>query len=129
MTPSLIVIPLLIAAAMPFILTGIAKWGAFNLEDNKRTREWQIELTGWRKRAYWAHLNSFEAFPIFAGAVLSALILVPGSEAAQLLAWCFIALRITFVTLFVKGKSNLRSIVWVLALGCNAAIYVIAIID
>ena len=40
--------------------------------DNHLPREQQARLSGWGKRALAAHLNAFEAFPVFAAAVLVA---------------------------------------------------------
>src|SRR3546814_10004956 len=40
--------------------------------DNAAPRDYFEQSTGWRKRAHWAQLNSFEAFPAFAAAVIIA---------------------------------------------------------
>lgn len=68
-----LILAMLVAGGMPYGLTAVSKLGSFRLSDNGRTREWQDELVGWRKRAYWAHLNAFEAFPLFASAIVATL--------------------------------------------------------
>ena len=67
----------LIAGLMPYLWTTVAKIAGPRY-DNRNVREWQSRLTGMAQRAHAAHLNSFEAFPFFAAAVLAAL--VAGSD-------------------------------------------------
>jgi len=62
---------LMIAALLPIVCTGIAKWG-FKGFDNNRPREWLARQDGWRARANAAQQNSWEAFAIFSAAVLTA---------------------------------------------------------
>jgi uncharacterized MAPEG superfamily protein len=60
---------LLAAALMPYVTVALAKSGGF---DNRTPRPSLENLTGWHRRAEWAHRNHFEAFPIFAAAVFVA---------------------------------------------------------
>ena len=62
---------MLIAAFLPLAFTGVAKFSGPGFNNN-RPRDFQAGLTGFRQRAHWAHLNSFEAFPPFAAAVVMA---------------------------------------------------------
>lgn len=117
-----LIIAIMVAGIMPYVLTGIAKVGAFRARDNARTREWQATLTGWRQRAYWAHLNAFEAFPLFAAAVLCVLMFAPTHAYAAPLAWSFIGLRIAYGACFIGNWPRLRSLVWFLALACSLAL-------
>jgi uncharacterized MAPEG superfamily protein len=50
---------LLAAALLPYFTVGLAKSGGF---DNHAPRPDLENLTGWRRRADWAHRNHFEAF-------------------------------------------------------------------
>ena len=54
---------------MPVATVAIAKWKGL---DNHAPRDWAQSIDGYRRRAYAAHLNHFEAFPLFAAAVLVA---------------------------------------------------------
>jgi uncharacterized MAPEG superfamily protein len=118
----------LAAALLPYAFTGLAKFGegAPGRYDNHAPREWLERLGGWRKRAHWAQLNSFEAFPAFAAAV----IIAHQSGAAQAriddLAIAFVALRAAYGTLYILDHDRLRSLVWALALGCVIGLFIIA---
>jgi uncharacterized MAPEG superfamily protein len=63
----------LIAGLMPYLWTAVAK-ATGPRYDNRNVRDWQAQLEGLPKRAHAAHLNSFEAFPFFAAAVLAAIV-------------------------------------------------------
>ena len=60
----------LTAGLLPYVATVSAKIGA--RFDNHMPRAWLASQTGWRARANAAQMNSFEAFPLFAVAVLVA---------------------------------------------------------
>ncbi len=122
-----LIIAIMVAGVMPYVLTGIAKGGAFRARDNARTRDWQATLTGWRQRAYWAHLNAFEAFPLFAAAVLSALMFAPKHAHAPVLAWSFIGLRVAYGACFIGNWPRMRSLVWFLAVACALWLFGLAI--
>ena len=54
---------ILIAGAMPWICTGIAKAGQKNY-DNHNPREWLAKQTGYRARAKAGQANGFEPFQL-----------------------------------------------------------------
>ncbi|MEZ4366506.1 MAG: MAPEG family protein [Kofleriaceae bacterium] len=124
----MLLLPLAIAAALPYLLTTIAKAGAFSLEDNRRTRDWATGLDGWRKRAYWAQLNSFEGYPIFAASLIAALATVPTSAAAAALAWGYVGSRLAYAACYLADAASLRSLVWMAGLGCCAGLFGLAIV-
>ena len=68
----------LVAALLPIVCAGMAKWGAMGRSardggyDNDNPRAWLAQQTAWRARANAAQANSFEALPFFIGAVLIA---------------------------------------------------------
>ena len=74
----------LIAALLPIVCAGIAKWGAFNKPrrdggyDNANPRAWLARQTDWRARANAAQANSFEALPFF---------IVAGLPTVRSIAW------------------------------------------
>jgi uncharacterized MAPEG superfamily protein len=115
----------LVAALLPFLFTGIAKFSGpgFN---NHTPRDFQDRLDGMRKRAHWAHLNSFEAFPPFAAAVIIAHQLGAAQGRVDGLAIGFIVARLAYGFLYMADLATLRSLAWVAALGCVVGLFVIA---
>ncbi len=113
---------------MPYALTLTAKAGAFTARDNHQARVWQSQLTGWRQRAHWAHQNAFEAFPIFAAAVIVAHLAAPGSTTAAAAAWGFVVARVAYSACYLADLAALRSIVWFASIGCVLALFATAIV-
>lgn len=115
----------LIAALMPFAFTGAAKFsgGRYN---NYKPREWLDKLEGWQKRAHWVQLNSFEAFPIFAAGVIIAHIAGAPQATLDGLAMAFIALRVAYGLCYIFDKAAIRSLIWIAAMGCVVAMFVVA---
>lgn len=118
----------LIAALLPIVCTGIAKWGMFTKSpqqggfDNNNPRAWLARQTDWRARANGAQANSFEALPFFIGAVVIAHQLGAHQSLVDALAALFVLLRLVYIGLYVADKAGLRSVVWMLAFGANLAI-------
>ena len=115
----------LVAALLPFLFTGMAKFSGLRY-NNKRPREFQEQLTGWRLRAHWAHLNSFEAFPPFAAAVVIAQQAGADQGRVDLLAMSFIAARLVYGAMYLANLAPLRSLVWAVGLGLTIAIFLAA---
>lgn len=115
----------LAAGLLPFAWTGIAKASGERF-NNRAPREWQARLTGMPARAHAAHLNSFEAFPLFAAAVIIAQQLQAPQRTIDLLALAFVALRVVYGVLYLADQHLLRSLVWAAALACAVAIFVVA---
>jgi len=113
----------LAAGLMPFLWTAVAKVRGPRY-NNFNVRLWQGKLEGAAQRAHAAHLNSFEAFPLFAAAVIVAQ--MSGAEQARvdMLALAFIGLRVIYGILYLANKAPLRSLVWLAALVCNVAIFI-----
>ena len=112
----------LVAGLMPYLWTTVAKVGGPRY-DNRDVRGWQARLTGMPQRATAAHLNSFEAFPLFAAAVLAALLTGADAERTMWLAIAFVTLRLAYGLVYLLGIAPLRSLVWFAALGCNVAFF------
>lgn len=121
------VLPIFLASAIPYGLTLSTKLSGFGARENKRTREWQTSLTGWKQRAYWAHQNAFETFPFFASAAILAHLAAPTSATAPLFAWAFPALRIAYSLAYVFDRGALRTLVWTASMACIVALYGIAL--
>ena len=113
----------LIAGLMPFLWTAVAKASAPRY-DNRDVRGWQARLTGLPHRATAALLNSFEAFPLFAVAVLAALLTGADAQRTMQLAIAFVVLRLVYGLVYLLDIAALRSLVWFVAMGCSVAIFI-----
>ena len=111
-----VILPIAFAGAMPYTLTFLSKSRNFGFKENHHVRVWQAELTGWQQRAYWAHQNSFEAFPLFAIMTILAHMSQPESLVAAYAAWAFVALRIGYAEAYLTDRATLRSVVWTCAM-------------
>lgn len=121
----------LIAALMPLLFVGYAKFaGSHKLgpRENHNPREWLEATEGAQKRAYWAQLNSFEAFPPFAAGVIIAVIAGGNITAVNTLAVLFVLLRLGYGACYITDRANLRSLVWAAAAACTVALFVVAAI-
>jgi uncharacterized MAPEG superfamily protein len=114
----------LIAGLLPFVATGIAKWGRSDF-DNHHPREWEARLEGRRARAHAAQHNSFEAFPLFAASVLTAHWVAGAQIELDILASIWIGLRLLYLYFYLSDKATLRSIVWIAALLVVMSIFVV----
>ena len=112
----------LIAAFLPILFTGVAKFSGKGFNNNS-VRDFQSSLTGMRQRAHWAHLNSFEAFPPFAAAVVIAHLAHGANQTVNQLAIAFIVLRLVYGALYIADLASMRSVVWLAAVGCWVAMY------
>jgi uncharacterized MAPEG superfamily protein len=95
--------------------------------DNAVPRAQVAKLSGLGRRAQGAHENSFEAFTLFAPAVLAcaARHVDGGTTAALCLA--FVALRLLYIGLYLGDKPSARSPVWGLGFLTTLALYGLAI--
>jgi uncharacterized MAPEG superfamily protein len=115
----------LAAGLLPYLFTAIAKLSGSRF-DNRDPRAWQARLSGMPARAHAAHLNSFEAFPFFAAAVIIAHLAQAPQARVDQLALAFVALRIGFGICYLAGWATLRSLVWALGFACVIALFVVA---
>ena len=112
----------LIAGLLPYVATLTAKGGA--RFDNRDPRAWLARQSGWRARAHAAQLNGFEAFPLFAAAVLIAEHALVPQPRIDALAELFIAARVAYLAAYVADLAWVRSAVWAVGLGSAVAIFV-----
>ncbi len=114
----------LVAALLPYVFTGLAKLGGRRY-NNYSPREFLEKQEGYRKRAHWTQLNSFEAFPAFAAAVIIAH-LVGGDQATiNLYAMAFIGFRILYGVLYLANLATLRSLAWMGGLVCVILLFTV----
>jgi len=100
----------LAAGLLPYVATVTAKAGV--RFDNRSPRDWLARQEGYRRRANAAQANSFEAFPLFAVAVIVAMLVHAPQDKVDMLALGFIAARIAYFISYLADWSSLRSIVW-----------------
>ena len=112
----------LIAGLLPYVAAVTAKAGA--KFDNNSPRDWLAKQEGYRRRANAAQANSFEAFPLFAVAVVVAHMLHGPQERVDMFAIIFIAARIADLGLYVADLAWLRSLAWLVGIVCAVTIFV-----
>lgn len=109
---------LLAVGVLPYLCAGMAKFGGSGGYDNAAPRASLEQLNGWRQRADWAQRNHFEAFPLFAAAVLTAQITHAMQGRVDLLAGAFLLMRLAYTLAYVLDRPTLRSLCWALGFGC-----------
>lgn len=112
----------LIAGVLPILTVGLAKWGSPDF-DNANPRGWADSLAGWRKRAFAAHQNGFEVFPLFAAAALVASTRGHDSVAADALAVIFVISRLAYVACYLADIATVRSAVWSVGFFATVALF------
>ncbi|HUG60972.1 MAG TPA: MAPEG family protein [Methylomirabilota bacterium] len=91
--------------------------------DNARPRDLDFWRDGFAARARGAMENGYEAFPLFAVAVLVGLWQGGSPGMVDGLAAGYIAARIGFVLAYWRDRPTLRSILWTIAFACAVAIF------
>ncbi len=114
-----------LAACLPYALTTLAKLssGTYGRKANSDPRAWAESLAGRQKRLNNAHLNSFEAFPLFAAAVLVAIQMGADQGKVDLCAMLYIASRIPYAYFYAADMARLRSLTWFIGLVLVIAIF------
>lgn len=113
----------LIAGLLPIPLAMASRAGA--KVDNRDPRAATASLPPRQRRAYAAHLNAYENFPLFAAAVIIAITSGVPHGRVDLLAAVYLALRIAHALLYVADVATARSMVFALAWAVNIAIFVL----
>lgn len=114
----------LIAIFIPLVFAGLAKSrGDF---DNARPRHWLAQSEGWRQRAHWAQLNSYEAFAPFAAGVIIAHLAEAPQVSVNALAVAFVLLRIGFGAAYVADWPTVRSLLWTAGFACVVGLFILA---
>lgn len=115
----------LIAGLLPYAATLVAKVGDRSF-DNREPRAWLAKREGYRARANAAQLNGFEAFPLFAAAVIIAHLREADLTQVTLLALSFVAARVAYTALYVANLAALRSLAWFVGLTCCVSLFFVA---
>ena len=116
------------AAYLPLVWTSLAKLTGkkFGDAENRAPREYLEGLSGWRKRAHWAQLNAFEAFPPFAAAVIIAHLQQVAQSRIDGLALAFVVLRVLHGVFYITDSGYPRTAVWFSAVGCVIALFILS---
>lgn len=112
----------LIAGVLPYVAVVTAKAGA--KFDNNNPRDWLAKQEGYRRRANAAQANSFEAFPLFAIAVIVAHLLQAPQARVDLLAMGFVITRVAYLVCYLADWAALRSVAWLAGIVCAVMIFV-----
>ena len=125
---SIAIICVILAAFLPIIAAGIAKFGPTENAgsapyDNNQPRAWLAKQTGLRARANAAQANTFESLPFFYAAVILALMFEAPEERVDVLAVTYLIARIAYIICYIQDWPNTRSLVWTLGLVCTVAIF------
>ncbi|EAT13918.1 hypothetical protein HF888_10785 [Bermanella marisrubri] len=113
-----------IAILLPLVFTASAKFsGRFTPKDNLNPREYLEGLSGFRKRAHWAQLNTFESIPGFMAAVIIAHQMGGDQTMIDGLAIAYILLRLAYGFLYMANIGLLRTLVWGAALACTLGLF------
>jgi uncharacterized MAPEG superfamily protein len=99
----------------------IAKWD--KSYDNGNPRVWLDKQEGQKRRAYAAHQNGMETFPVFAAAVIIAHQMHAQQSIIDSLAIAFIISRIIYTACYIFDKPAMRSIVWIIGIACTIGIF------
>lgn len=113
----------LLTALIPLMMTGIAK-ALGGRYDNHDPRGQALSYSGMAKRAHAAHQNGFEAFPLFAAAVIIAELKGGPRLTVDILAVLFVVFRIAYSGAYIYDQPTLRSTLWVLAFFAAITIFV-----
>ena len=116
----------LVAAFLPYILVGYAKFSKGY--DNHHPREFLDKLEGTPKRAHYAQLNAFEAFPAFAAAVIIAHLTNVPLSITTILAVLFIIFRILYSICYIADKPTIRSVLWFGGFLCVLVLFILSIL-
>ncbi|MCH2207712.1 MAG: MAPEG family protein [Lentisphaerales bacterium] len=102
---------LIAVMVITYTFTGIAKFakGGYN---NHCPREYLHNLSGWPKRAYWAHINSLEVLPQFIGALIIAHTLGMPQYNIDVAAIVFTVLRLLYGIFYMLDYALTRSYCW-----------------
>lgn len=119
---------ILAAAVLPYFAVVYAKLagGGAATYDNSAPRAQVDSLPPQRKRAYWAQLNGFEAFPPFAAAVIVAHLAGAAQSWTDSLAATFVTLRVIYTLVYIHDQPTARSLVWTAAFACVVGLFVLA---
>jgi uncharacterized MAPEG superfamily protein len=115
---------ILVAGLLPYWPTVASKWRRDY--SNAAPRAGVDKLAPRNQRAYWAQLNAFEAFPLFAAAVIIAHLAGADQSRIDGLAMAFVGFRVLYTLAYIYDRPGLRSLLWSGGLLCVMGLFVVA---
>ena len=112
---------------MPFVLAPIGQLPDLTYEGFKSPRARWESLDGWKRRANSAHLNGFEILPGFIAAIFVAQQTGVPQSTIDMLALTFVVTRVLHASFYIANFAILRTISWVLGVGCIITLFVIGV--
>ena len=119
------------AVLLPYICFGIARNrgrgpDGRRLRDNRNPRDFPNRIEGVAKRAWDAHLNSFESLPGFAAAVIIAHLAHAPQAQVDALAVGWLIARLAYVAFYLAGRSSPRTAAQLASLLCVIGLFISA---
>jgi uncharacterized MAPEG superfamily protein len=108
---------------LPVLVVFIAK--SDDRLDIYNPRDVHTIQTGLRKRAYGAHLNGLEAFPLFAAAVLATTLRTGPSALLDTMAAAWLTIRLAYTAVYLADLAPIRPALWALGVLVAAAIFLL----
>lgn len=115
-----------VAILLPYTWFGVAASRAGKLRDQHYPRDFPRHLSGLPKRAWGAHLNSFESLPGFAVAVVIAHMAHGAQPYIDSLAVIWVLARVAYGVFYLTDKPILRSSVQFVSLACTLGLFIVA---
>jgi uncharacterized MAPEG superfamily protein len=121
----------LAAILIPYACFGIARNrgrgpDGRRLRDNSHPRDFPNAIEGVAKRAWDAHLNAFEALPVFAAAVIIAHLARAPQRSIDILALAWVVARVAHAAFYIVGRHSLRSAMQFVSLACVLGLFIIS---
>lgn len=126
MTPTIALIALVAAVAIPLLYTGIGgalRKKEFGMLDGHHPRIQQARATQATARAIGAANNGWEALGTFAPGVIFALVSAPTSTVAPIFALAWIPLRLVHGAFYIADKPPLRTVAFAGGVVCALGLY------
>ena len=119
------------AILLPYLCFGIARNQGrgpegHRLRDNSNPRDFPNRIDGLAKRAWDAHLNSFESLPGFAAAVIITHLAGAPQPQIDALSIAWLLARFAYVGFYLSGRSTARTAAQAISLLCVVGLFVVA---
>ena len=116
-----------VAAFLPYPWAMAWRINHYDLQKNLSPRKLQQELSGWRQRAHWAHLNALESFAPFAAIVIIAHLRAAPQAAIDIWASAYVGFRIAHGVFYLANFGVLRSLAFFASVVCIVVIFLLAL--
>jgi uncharacterized MAPEG superfamily protein len=93
--------------------------------DVRNPRDVHVVQTGLRKRAYGAHLNGLEAFPLFAAAVITATQRGVPQSRLDWTALAWLGVRVCYTGAYLGDWAGIRPVLWAVSVLISIGIFIL----